>query len=88
MRAAVGAMISEEGVRLLRTIRCVLSGREADVRVSEHKRAALAARLALSNVRRQCGYGTLAVETLTWGPTIAIARPGAAFTFATSENVC
>jgi hypothetical protein len=35
-----------------------------------------------------CGYGTAAVDTLTCGPTMAIARPGAAFTFATSENVC
>ena len=56
--------------------------------VSEYKRAALAARLAGSDARQRWGYGTDAVETLTCGPTIAIAKPGAAFTFATSENVC
>jgi len=34
------------------------------------------------------GYGTAAVETLTCGPTAAIANPGPAFTLAVSANVC
>ena len=69
-------------------VKQVLSGREAHARRGWNMSEPRWCAARLIKCSATMGYGTLAVETLTCGPTMAIARPGAAFTFATSENVC